>query len=156
MAATSIEWTDATWNPLTGCTKISPGCDHCYAERMARRLKAMGQPNYAAGFRLALHEHTLEIPLRWKRPQNVFVNSMSDLFHQGVPSEFIAKVFEVMIPAVDTPRGVSCLKVSGGRRRAKSLNCIMIAVSSASPSALPVAVGAEPRRRPPLGEGGRP
>jgi protein gp37 len=96
MATTSIEWTDSTWNPLTGCTKISPGCDHCYAERMARRLRAMGQPNYAAGFRLALHEHALEIPLGWKRPQNVFVNSMSDLFHQGVPEEFIAKVFEVM------------------------------------------------------------
>ncbi len=82
MATTSIEWTDSTWNPLTGCTKISPGCQHCYAERMARRLRAMGQPNYANGFRLTVHEHALEIPLRWKRPQNIFVNSMSDLFHR--------------------------------------------------------------------------
>jgi protein gp37 len=81
---------------LTGCTKISPGCKHCYAERMARRLQAMGQPNYTRGFRLTVHEHALEIPLRWKRPQNVFVNSMSDLFHRKVSAEFIAKVFEVM------------------------------------------------------------
>ncbi len=92
----SIEWTEKTWNPLTGCTKISPGCKHCYAERMARRLQAMGQPNYASGFRLTVHEHMLEQPLDWKRPQMVFVNSMSDLFHKDVPSEFIQQVFEVM------------------------------------------------------------
>lgn len=95
----SIEWTESTWNPLTGCTKISPGCKHCYAERMARRLQAMGQPNYARGFHLALHEHALEIPLRWKRPQNIFVNSMSDLFHKGVPTEFVHRVFDVMVRA---------------------------------------------------------
>jgi len=92
----SIEWTESTWNPLTGCTKISPGCKHCYAERMARRLQAMGQPNYANGFRLTLHEHMLEQPLGWKKPQMVFVNSMSDLFHQDVPPEFILKVFDAM------------------------------------------------------------
>jgi protein gp37 len=92
----SIEWTDSTWNPLTGCTKISLGCKNCYAERMARRLQAMGQPNYRNAFRLSVHEHALEIPLRWKRPQNIFVNSMSDLFHRSVPSEFIHKVFDVM------------------------------------------------------------
>lgn len=91
-----IEWTESTWNPLTGCTKISPGCKHCYAERMARRLQAMGQPNYANGFRLTLHEHMLEQPLDWKKPQMVFVNSMSDLFHKDVPEEFIQKVFDVM------------------------------------------------------------
>src|SRR2546423_432995 len=92
----SIEWTEATWNPLTGCTKISPGCKHCYAERMAVRLQAMGQPNYRNGFRLTLHEHTLELPLRWKKPQIIFVNSMSDLFHKQVPVTFIQKVFDVM------------------------------------------------------------
>ena len=92
----TIEWTESTWNPLTGCTKISAGCKHCYAERMALRLQAMGQPNYASGFRLALHPHVLEAPLGWKRPQMIFVNSMSDLFHRDVPTEFILRVFDVM------------------------------------------------------------
>lgn len=96
MATSSIEWTESTWNPLTGCAKISPGCQHCYAERMARRLQAMGHPNYANGFRLTLHEHALELPLRWRRPQTIFVNSMSDLFHKEVPVEFIQRVFDVM------------------------------------------------------------
>lgn len=92
----SIEWTESTWNPLTGCTKISQGCKNCYAERMATRLMAMGQPNYVNGFKLALHENVLRYPLRWKKPQIIFVNSMSDLFHRNVPFEFIKKVFEVM------------------------------------------------------------
>lgn len=92
----SIEWTESTWNPVTGCNKISPGCKHCYAERMAHRLQAMGQPNYANGFDLTLHERALQLPLKWKRPQTIFVNSMSDLFHQEVPVAFILKVFEVM------------------------------------------------------------
>jgi len=92
----SIEWTESTWNPVTGCTKISPGCQHCYAERMARRLKAMRQPHYTNGFRLAAHEDALELPLRWKEPQTIFVNSMSDLFHEDVPEAFIHRVFEVM------------------------------------------------------------
>ena len=91
-----IEWTGSTWNPVTGCIKISPGCKNCYAERMAKRLQAMGQPNYANGFKLALHHHALELPLKWKKPQTIFVNSMSDLFLKGVPTEFIQKVFEVM------------------------------------------------------------
>jgi len=91
-----IEWTESTWNPITGCTKISPGCKNCYAERMALRLQAMGQPNYAAGFELAMHEHALPLPLSWKTPQTIFVNSMSDLFHKQVPLEFILKVFDVM------------------------------------------------------------
>ncbi|MBD2006270.1 MULTISPECIES: DUF5131 family protein [Cyanophyceae] len=91
-----IEWTEFTWNPLTGCTKISPGCKNCYAERMAMRLQAMGQPNYKDGFKLTLHEQTLELPLQWKKPRTIFVNSMSDLFHKDVPTEFIVKVFEVM------------------------------------------------------------
>ncbi len=96
MGKSSIEWTEATWNPLTGCTKISPGCKNCYAERMARRLQAMGQPNYVNGFDLTLHEHVLEAPLKWKKPQTVFVNSMSDLFHEDVPVDFIQRVFDVM------------------------------------------------------------
>jgi protein gp37 len=91
-----IEWTESTWNPLTGCTKISPGCKHCYAERMAKRLKSMGQPNYANGFTLAIHEHVLEKPLEWKTPQVIFVNSMSDLFHEKVPVEFIQKTIDIM------------------------------------------------------------
>jgi len=92
----SIEWTESTWNPLTGCTKVSPGCKHCYAERMAKRLQAMGQPNYVNGFLLTLHEHFLDLPLHWKQPQMIFVNSMSDLFHEDVPEEFILKVFDTM------------------------------------------------------------
>ena len=92
----SIEWTEATWNPLTGCTKVSPGCKHCYAERLAVRLKAMGQRNYRNGFNLTLHESMLSVPLRWKSPQLIFVNSMSDLFQKGVPLEFIQKVFGTM------------------------------------------------------------
>lgn len=92
----SIEWTESTWNPVTGCNKISPGCKHCYAERMAKRLQAMGQPNYINGFELAPHESALQLPLKWKKPQTIFVNSMSDLFHKDVPVAFIQKVFEVM------------------------------------------------------------
>jgi protein gp37 len=92
----SIEWTEATWNPLTGCTKISPGCKFCYAERMALRLQAMGQSNYANGFQLTLHEHALKLPLRWKKHQMIFVNSMSDLFHENIPFAFIERVFNVM------------------------------------------------------------
>ena len=91
-----IEWTESTWNPVTGCTKISPGCAHCYAERMAHRLRAMGQPNYRNGFRLTVHEHALELPLGWRKPQVIFVNSMSDLFHHDVPLDFIRRTFDVM------------------------------------------------------------
>lgn len=96
MAQSKIEWTESTWNPLTGCTKISPGCKHCYAERMAKRLHAMGQPNYANGFKLTMHPQALEKPLEWKTPQVIFVNSMSDLFHKDVPLEFVQSVFDVM------------------------------------------------------------
>jgi protein gp37 len=92
----AIEWTESTWNPITGCNKISPGCKFCYAERMARRLKAMGSPNYENGFKVTLHQHVIELPLTWKKPQTIFVNSMSDLFHKDVPTEFILKMFEVM------------------------------------------------------------
>ncbi len=91
-----IEWTESTWNPVTGCTKVSPGCKHCYAERMAERLQAMGQGNYRNGFRLTLQPHMLELPLRWKKPQTIFVNSMSDLFHTDVPLDYIQRVFDVM------------------------------------------------------------
>jgi protein gp37 len=98
---TKIEWTEATWNPVTGCSKISPGCAHCYAERMARRLQAMGQPNYVDGFAVRTHERMLPVPHSWSKPRMVFVNSMGDLFHEEVPVEFIRSVFEVMR---DTPR----------------------------------------------------
>jgi protein gp37 len=91
-----IEWTQCTWNPVTGCSKISPGCLNCYAERMARRLQAMGQPNYRNGFEVTLHPHMLELPLRWRQPRTVFVNSMSDLFHPDVPLEFVQRVFAIM------------------------------------------------------------
>lgn len=101
----SIEWTDATWNPVTGCDQVSPGCENCYALVLAKRLKAMGQPKYqidgdpetsGPGFGLTLHPHVLEDPLRWRVPRMIFVNSMSDLFHPKVPDEFIGQVFEVM------------------------------------------------------------
>lgn len=92
----TIEWTETTWNPVTGCTKISAGCTNCYAERMAHRLQAMGQANYANGFNVTLHERMLELPLRWRKPQTIFVNSMSDLFHENVPDDFIMEVFGVM------------------------------------------------------------
>ena len=95
-ANSSIEWTESTWNPVVGCTKISLGCQHCYAERMAKRLQAMGQPNYARGFQLTMHEKSLGLPLKWKSPQVIFVNSMSDLFHDDVTLGFIRKVFGVM------------------------------------------------------------
>jgi len=96
MSRSGIEWTESTWNPLTGCTKISPGCTHCYAERMAKRLQGMGQPNYINGFELTMHDDVLNKPLEWKKPQVIFVNSMSDLFHENVPIEFINKVVDVM------------------------------------------------------------
>lgn len=92
----SIEWTESTWNPVTGCTKISPGCAHCYAERMAKRLQAMRQKNYRNGFQVTVHPDAVETPLRWRKPQMVFVNSMSDLFHKEVPRQFIASLFDVM------------------------------------------------------------
>ncbi len=91
-----IEWTDATWNPVTGCTKISPGCKHCYAERMAHRLQAMGCYNYRNGFEVTLQEHVLYLPLSWKRSRRIFVNSMSDLFHEAIPVDYVGRVFEVM------------------------------------------------------------
>ncbi len=101
MTATPIEWTQATWNPVTGCTKISAGCLNCYAERMASRLKAMGQPNYKNGFKLTCHPHMLDIPKRWRKPRLIFVNSMGDLFHKDVPLQFIQDVFDVI---QSTPR----------------------------------------------------
>jgi protein gp37 len=106
----SIEWTDATWNPTTGCDRVSPGCDNCYALTLAKRLKAMGQAKYqrdgdprtsGPGFALTIHEDALDIPRRWRTPRRVFVNSMSDLFHPKVPDDFIVRAFEVM---AETPR----------------------------------------------------
>ncbi len=91
-----IEWTDVTWNPVTGCTKISHGCKHCYAERMAKRLQMMNSKKYQKGFSVVTHESALSDPLHWKHPKLIFVNSMSDLFHQAVPTTFIESVFDVM------------------------------------------------------------
>lgn len=96
MAQTKIEWTELTWNPTTGCNKVSQGCKFCYAEVMARRLKAMGLEKYRNGFELTLHEDALKTPYTWKQPKIVFVNSMSDLFHKDIPLEFIQRVFKVM------------------------------------------------------------
>ena len=91
-----IEWTESTWNPVTGCTKISAGCKNCYAERLALRLQAMGNRRYLRGFRVTLHEDVLDLPRTWKQPRRIFVNSMSDLFHPDVPLWFIRRVFETM------------------------------------------------------------
>ncbi|NQU16146.1 MAG: phage Gp37/Gp68 family protein, partial [Desulfobacteraceae bacterium] len=95
-ARTKIEWTEQTWNPSTGCTKVSPGCQHCYAETMARRLKAMRVKGYEKGFSLALHPYRLNEPLVRRKPTMYFVNSMSDLFHEDIPDDFIAQIFDVM------------------------------------------------------------
>ena len=97
--ASKIEWTDATWNPVTGCSKISAGCKHCYAERMARRLQAMRLEKYRNGFAVTTHSDALDAPLVWKRPRHIFVNSMSDLFHDDVPADFIRDVFQTMTAA---------------------------------------------------------
>lgn len=91
-----IEWTDTTWNPVTGCSKVSQGCKNCYAERLAHRLQAMGLHRYRNGFDVTLHEQTIDEPFRWKKPRKVFVNSMSDLFHEEIPFEYIQRVFDVM------------------------------------------------------------
>lgn len=97
MRTTKIEWTDKTWNPITGCTKKSAGCAHCYAEMMARRLQAMRQEKYRNGFELTLHEDKLEEPLQWKKPHNIFVCSMSDIFHESVPFEFVDRIVNTII-----------------------------------------------------------
>jgi protein gp37 len=96
MAQSTIEWTEMTWNPTTGCTKVSQGCKYCYAEVLSKRLQAMGLEKYANGFELTLHPDTLNIPYTWKNPKVVFVNSMSDLFHEKVPLSYIQQVFNVM------------------------------------------------------------
>jgi len=92
----TIEWTEATWNPVTGCSKVSAGCKHCYAERLAHRLQAMGSVRYRNGFAVTLHPDALDLPQRWRQPRMIFVNSMSDLFHEHVPLEFIQRVFATM------------------------------------------------------------
>ncbi|HZG18223.1 MAG TPA: phage Gp37/Gp68 family protein [Candidatus Bathyarchaeia archaeon] len=96
MSKTKIEWTDMTWNPTTGCSKVSAGCKNCYAERMAKRLQAMGNPRYVNGFEPQEHPEAFDLPFTWKRPKKVFVNSMSDLFHEAISEQFIEKVFDVM------------------------------------------------------------
>ena len=96
MSKSKIEWTESTWNPISGCTKISSGCENCYAERMAKRLQAMGTKGYEDGFKVTLHPESLEKPLKMKKPQMIFVNSMSDIFHKDIEDEYIIKIFEVM------------------------------------------------------------
>ena len=95
----TIEWTESTWNPMTGCTKISLGCKNCYAERLAKRLRAIGQTKYKNGFTFTLHPNMLDVPLTWKKPQMIFVNSMSDIFHEDAPVDFIKSIFDVMAKA---------------------------------------------------------
>ena len=96
MSKSKIEWTESTWNPVSGCDKISKGCENCYAERMAKRLQAMGTKGYENGFKLTLHPDSLNKPLKIKKPQMIFVNSMSDIFHNDIPDDYIIKIFEVM------------------------------------------------------------
>ena len=96
MSKSKIEWTESTWNPVSGCTKLSKGCENCYAEKMAKRLQAMGTRGYENGFEVTLHPYALEKPLKLKKPQVIFVNSMSDIFHEKIPDEFIMKIFDVM------------------------------------------------------------
>jgi protein gp37 len=124
VASSAIEWTDVTWNPTTGCDRTSPGCDHCYALTLAKRLKAMGQPKYQTdgdartsgpGFGVALHEDLVNAPYGWAKPRSVFVNSMSDLFHDAVPDAFIRRVFSVM---ADTPRHTYQVLTKRSRRLA--------------------------------------
>lgn len=93
---TNIEWTEVTWNPVTGCSKVSQGCKNCYAERMAKRLKAMKSQRYVNGFEVTLHYDLIELPYKWKKPRKIFVNSMSDLFHENIPIDFIQKIFYTM------------------------------------------------------------
>ncbi|MES0337188.1 MAG: phage Gp37/Gp68 family protein [Candidatus Magnetobacterium sp. LHC-1] len=97
--SSKIEWTESTWNPVTGCSKVSDGCKNCYAERLAKRLKAMSNPRYVHGFDVTLHDDLIEMPLKWKTPRIIFVNSMSDLFHEKIPIAFIERVFNVMSEA---------------------------------------------------------
>ncbi len=105
MANSKIEWTNKSWNPVTGCSKVSEGCRHCYAEVMARRLKAMGQTKYNNGFQVTTHEECLKEPLSWSKPQMIFVCSMGDLFHEQVPDAFIDKVMET----IEKTSSASCL-----------------------------------------------
>ena len=119
MTTSSIEWTETTWNPVTGCTKISSGCKNCYAERMAHRLQSIGLEKYRNGFRVTMHPATLEDPFKWRKPRLVFVNSMSDLFHEQVEDDFIKRVFDTMNRAhhhtfqVLTKRPVRVLELQG-------------------------------------------
>lgn len=121
----SIEWTEATWNPVTGCDQLSPGCDNCYAKALAKRLRAMGNPRYQTdgsrstsgpGFGIALHHDQLQLPMRWRGPRVIFVNSMSDLFHSEVPTEFIRAVFATMD---NTPRHTYQVLTKRPRRAAR-------------------------------------
>ncbi len=124
-----IEWTESTWNPVTGCSKISLGCKNCYAERMALRLQAMGRPNYRNGFKVAIHTQALDIPLNWKKPQTIFVNSMSDLFHEEMPFEYLDMVFNIIKKTQYCSRNAICAKAY--HAGIKSGACFVISRSDA-------------------------
>jgi protein gp37 len=146
---TGIEWTQAVWNPTTGCDRVSPGCDHCYAMTMAKRLKGMGQAKYqrdgdprtsGPGFGLTVHPDVLDLPLRWRKPRRVFVNSMSDLFHESVPTEFIAQVFAVMAASpqhtfqILTKRHGRMRALLRGKRFAQDVNVAYVTLPSDVPA----------------------
>jgi protein gp37 len=122
MSLSTIEWTEATWNPVTGCSKVSAGCLHCYAERMAARLQAMGQNNYRNGFAVTCHPQMLDMPKRWKKPRLIFVNSMGDLFHEQVPMEFVQQCFAVMS---DTPQHTYQLLTKRSERLAELADALV-------------------------------
>ena len=126
MSLSTIEWTEATWNPVTGCSKVSAGCLYCYAERMAARLQAMGQNNYRNGFAVTCHPQMLDLPKRWKKPRLIFVNSMGDLFHEQVPMEFVQQCFAVMS---DTPQHTYQLLTKRSERLAESANALAWSVN---------------------------
>ena len=114
-----IEWTESTWNPITGCDKVSAGCENCYAFRLAQRLQKMGNAKYAKGFELVLHENCLDDPYSWKKPMHIFVSSMSDLFHKDVPLSYIQRVFNVMN---NNPRHIFQVLTKRAERMAKTAN----------------------------------
>jgi protein gp37 len=118
-----IEWTEATWNPVTGCSKVSAGCKNCYAERLAKRLQAMGSARYRNGFKVTLHPDLIELPKRWREPRLIFVNSMSDLFHEQVPLEFIRRVFTAMRDCPQHTFQILTKRSSRLRELAPELDC---------------------------------
>jgi protein gp37 len=135
---TSIEWTESTWNPITGCTKVSPGCDHCYAETFAERFRGTPGHYFENGFDVVLRPDKLDLPLKWKRPRKIFVNSMSDLFHDAVPDEYIVRVFEVMAKAPHHTFQVLTKRHARMRALLQSDGLVQRRVRDRSPAAWPL------------------